>query len=299
MSTPSSGFGCTGAGVDKGPGLFLRHMRQSRCPAAGNIDMKLEDNDIHLHYVQPDRVIDPGLLEGCESLLTHDEKQQMSRFYFDRHKHQFLITRALIRSCLSLYHDVRPAEWVFAKNAYDKPHIAGPGRSTPIHFNISHANGLVICAFTRKYAIGADVEDSHRTTQAALKRLSSYFSEREIEALEALPETVQMQRFFDIWTLKESYIKARGGGFSIPLRKFRFEFDDDLLKHFHIDTDLDDEAENWQFWRLSAPPAYRLAIAVNTANPAMELSTFNSVPLTAPKPHSLPQLSRYPICPSA
>ena len=260
--------------------------------------MKLGDKEIHLHYVRPDRVTDPDLLERCACLLANDEKQQMPRFFFEHHRHQFLITRALIRSCLSLYHDVRPNEWVFAKNEYGKPHVAGPNRGTPIHFNISHASGLIVCGLTRNFHIGVDVEDSQRATQTAFKRLASYFSVREIEALEALPANIQKQRFFDIWTLKESYIKARGGGLSIPLRKFSFEFGDDLLKNFQVDTELGDEAESWQFWRLSAPPAYRLAIAVNAASPALELGTFNSVPLTTPEPRSLPQLSRYPIYPS-
>lgn len=258
--------------------------------------MKLPDNEIHLHYVRPDLVTDPGLLKRYETLLADDEKRQMSRFHYDRHKCQFLITRALIRSCLSLYHDVRPAEWVFARNAYDKPFIAAPDPGIPVHFNISHASGLIICAFAREHAIGVDVEHSKRTTQAALRRLSSYFSADEIKMLEDLPENLQIQRFFDIWTLKESYIKARGGGLSIPLGKFSFEITDDSLTGFNVDSDLADDADNWQFWRLSAPPDYRLAIAVNTVKPVLELNTFNSVPLAEPKRSALPLLSRYPIC---
>lgn len=259
--------------------------------------MKLGDNEIHLHYVRPDHVTDPGLLKHYECLLTDDERQQLSRFYYQRHKHQFLITRALVRSCLSLYHDVRPADWVFEKNAYDKPHVAGDHTGKPGNFNISHANGMIICGFARKYDIGVDVEDCQRTTQAALNRLSSYFSEIETSMLEDLPESSQKQRFFDIWTLKESYIKARGGGLSIPLRKFSFDFSDDRLTGFNIDSDLADDAEKWQFWQLSVPPAYRLAIAVNTARPALELSMYHSIPLMESERCSLPPLSRYPICP--
>jgi len=256
--------------------------------------MKLEDHEIHLHYIRPDEVADSDLLERYESLLTVDERRQMSRFYFQHHKKQFLITRALIRSCLSLYHDVRPEDWVFGRNAYDKPHVAGPDRSNTVNFNISHANGMIICGFIRKYDIGVDVEDSQRTTQAALNRLSSYFSADETSTLKDLPESAQKQRFFDLWTLKESYIKARGGGLSIPLGKFSFEFTNDNLTGFNIDSDLTDDAGNWQFCQLSMPPAYRLAIATNIARPVLELCMFKSVPLMDPEPRPLPSLSRYP-----
>lgn len=258
--------------------------------------MYLPDNELHLHYVRPDEVADAKLAERYKALLTDDDERQMSRFYFKHHKRQFLFTRALVRSCLSLYHDVRPDEWCFEKNTYEKPHVAGPDCSAAVHFNISHANGLIICGLSRKFHIGVDVEDSQRNTQTPFKRLSSYFSDREIKALERLPGDARTQRFFDIWTLKESYIKARGGGLSIPLKKFSFEFTGDQLTGFYIDSDMDDHPGHWQFWRLSAPPAYSVAIAVNANDSALKLRTYHSVPLMEPKPGSLLHLSRYPDC---
>lgn len=259
--------------------------------------MKLENNEIHLHCVRPDQLTDPDLLERCETLLADDERRQMSRLYFPHHRHQFLVTRALVRTCLSLYHDVEPADWVFERNAYDKPRVAGPVHRDAVNFNLSHADGMIAVGFARQYDIGVDVEDTGRNTQAALNRLSSYFSADEILMLEGLDETRQKQRFFDIWTLKESYIKARGGGLSIPLRKFSFDFLQDSLSGFSIDTSLEDHAENWQFWQMSMPPAYRLAVAVNSAERALELKLFDSAPLAEPEPRTLPPLSRYPVCP--
>jgi 4'-phosphopantetheinyl transferase len=40
-----------------------------------------------------------------------------------------------------------------------------------------------------------------------------------------LPESPQRQRFFELWTLKESDVKSRGMGLSIPLNKFPFDLD--------------------------------------------------------------------------
>ena len=47
-----------------------------------------------------------------------------------------------------------------------------------------------------------------------------FFSEREYAELQALPESRQLQTFFECWTRKEAFIKAKGDGFSLPLRQF-------------------------------------------------------------------------------
>jgi 4'-phosphopantetheinyl transferase len=43
-----------------------------------------------------------------------------------------------------------------------------------------------------------------------------YFAPLEVDALGALPAAERLGRFFAYWTLKESYIKARGLGSPCP-----------------------------------------------------------------------------------
>ena len=164
--------------------------------------MELPPNEIHLHCIRTERVADADLIDSYKAMLTDHEHRQMSRFYYEAHRHQFLLTRALLRCGLSQYQDVDPADWRFERNEFDKPFVAGPSSAKPIKFNISHAQGLVICAFSARHEIGADVEYCQRQTGAAFQRLASYFSETEIDALKRLPETHQRQRIFDLWTHK-------------------------------------------------------------------------------------------------
>lgn len=246
--------------------------------------MKLPGNAIHLYFSYPEQITSPALLRRYESLMTGDEISQMSRFYYSGHRHQYLVTRALIRTSLSAYHQVEPAEWRFGKNSYGKPRISHPGVDSAVCFNLSHTRGLIICGIVRNWNIGVDVEDTQRSTQSALSSLSSYFSMREIEDLGKLPKEQQKQRFFDYWTLKESYIKARGMGLAIPLDKFSFQFKTDRLEGFHIHPELEDDADNWQFWRMRMARRYRIAVAVNSGQNDFELHAYNAVPLQKNEP---------------
>lgn len=248
--------------------------------------MDLPGNEIHLYFSFPEKITDPSLLLAYESLLTDDELTQMSRLYFARHRHQFLITRALIRSTLSDYFPLEPTDWRFGKNSYGKPEISFPDNIGPVRFNLSHCEGLILCGIAREHDIGVDVENAQRSTQAAFENLSSYFSPTEITDLAGLPPEQQKQRFFDYWTLKEAYIKARGLGLAISLAKFSFLFEADRLNGFSTHPDLNDDASNWQFWRMSLAERYRIAVAVNSAND-FTVSTFKSVPLRDSDPVQL------------
>lgn len=240
--------------------------------------MKLHDNEIHLHFSWPEQITDEGLLQSYRSLLTDDELAQMERFYFARHRHQYLVTRALVRTSLSSYHQVDPAEWQFVKNGYGKPEVSHPARFSPVRFNVSHTDGLIMCGIVRGFDIGVDVEDRHRSTRAALESLSNYFSKPEIEDLQTLAADRQNHRFFDYWTLKESYIKARGKGLSIPLDKFSFHFRENALSEFRVHADLDDDARSWQFWRTPVTGRYQVAVAVNSPAVDYQLTAFNTIP---------------------
>lgn len=250
-------------------------------------EMKLTSQQIHLYFSQPDKITDPDLLQRYASLLTDEELAQMSRFYFAGHRHQYLLTRTLIRTCLSTYYPVDPADWRFAKNDYGKPLVSHPNSGVTARFSLSHTNGLIVCAITGEVDIGVDVEDANRTTRAAFDSLSSYFSAQEIDDLRALPTERQKQRFFDYWTLKESYIKARGMGLALPLGKFSFHFSGNQLEAFRVQAELGDDALNWRFWRIAMTERYPVAMAVNSARADFEISAFDTVPLLRNDPIEL------------
>lgn len=241
--------------------------------------MTLPDNEIHLFIARPDEITDLDLLQQYESLLSDDEQTRLPKFYHQRHRHQYLVTRALQRTCLSEFSDIEPAEWKFAKGEHGKPELNHPSSDHHLSFNLSHTAGLIICGITLSAEIGVDVEDQQRSTRAAFSGLFSYFSPAEIRQLESLLPDQQKLRFFEHWTLKEAYIKARGAGFAIPLSQFGFQFEDQHISDFFIARELNDAADDWQFWQGCYAQRYPIAIALRSDKDNLKVIVHESVPL--------------------
>jgi 4'-phosphopantetheinyl transferase len=162
-------------------------------------------------------------------LLNQSELERYKRFIVKGAASQFLVARALLRTTLSRYADVAYRDWNFEVNSYGKPYILLPQDCIDLHFNISHTEGLVACAVSRKYVVGIDIENSLRDLDNLISD-PGIFAVSEMRAMRQLSEFERKQHFFSLWTLKEAYIKARGIGLSIPLDAFWFDFDDDRAR---------------------------------------------------------------------
>lgn len=204
-------------------------------------------------FFYQDAMKDEALSLAYLALLSEEERAQHRRFHFDKDRVLFLATRALVRTVLSRYGDTAPADWRFDKNAHGKPFVA----RAAFEFNLSNTRGLVTCAVA-SMPVGVDTEDITRDTET-LAIADRFFSESEVGALRALPEARHRERFFSYWTLKESYIKARGMGLAIPLGSFGFDLDGGDIR-LSTDRELDDDGDAWRFRLLRASERHYLAV---------------------------------------
>ena len=220
----------------------------------------LTPDEIHLWLVFYDDIADERLQFAYRQLLDTAEREQEPRFYFARDRRRYLVTRALVRTVLSRYVAVDPTEWMFSTNAYGRPEIVNPpARDACLSFNISHTHSLIVLGVTRRRALGVDVENVC-TREISIDIADRYFAPEEVAALRAAPPRQQQYRFFEYWTFKESYIKARGMGLSLPLDKFSFHYPDDHAVEIAIHPELDDDSARWQFWQFLPTPEYLVAI---------------------------------------
>jgi 4'-phosphopantetheinyl transferase len=247
--------------------------------------------EIHLWLCFNHEIQDPALLAAYSQLLNEQERAQWQRFYFERDRQQYLVTRALTRSTLSRYVPLPAEAWSFEKLKHGRPRILNP-EAGDLTFNLSHTHGLIALAIRRGGELGVDTENiSERAPPLEISH--RYFSPRETTDLHALPADLRAERFFHYWTLKESYIKARSLGLSIPLDQFSFDCRQETHTSIHFAAELDDRPECWRFWLLAPSQDHLLALCASTLAQHTHTATAwqpmirRVVPLRTDQPHTI------------
>jgi 4'-phosphopantetheinyl transferase len=175
----------------------------------------LSAEEIHVWYRLLDQPI-PNATALFE-LLSADERERARRYRFDQHRNEFILTRATLRILLGSYLDKHPEHLAFSYSAQGKPSLAN--QPTDMSFNVSHTEGLAALAFARGREIGVDVEKLRPECDAG-KLARRFFSASERQAISHFSGRALHEAFFRCWTRKEAFIKAKGGGLSIPLDQF-------------------------------------------------------------------------------
>ena len=260
--------------------------------------------------------ITPDQAEFIEPWLTEDELIKVSRYIQATDRDKGLMVRGYLSGILSLYSaidlNIKPQDWRFKYAEKGKPTLTAEfNASTGIKFNISHSGDwLVVALITCDQAsivddfdieLGVDIERSRESTNI-YPILSHYFTQIEADELLALPESCQRARFFDLWALKESYIKAKGLGLALSLKSFSFDFSEMIqstallkksgekakkfcvLEHIGLNFHHSDmsihEAKNWWTYLAKLDDKYRFALSLsNVANVTLdtEILTFKTM----------------------
>ncbi|MFN0071977.1 MAG: 4'-phosphopantetheinyl transferase family protein [Chloroflexota bacterium] len=256
----------------------------------------MHGHQAHLWYIHPDLITSQAARSIYGQVLSSDEVARNRRFVFPQGRHEHLLTRALVRGVLSTYQpSIPPQSWRFSVNEFGRPEVAGPVCTPRLRFNVSHTSGLIVCLVTVERDVGIDVENTTRATIGGPRIADHYFSPNEAGALRSLPEAAQHDRFFDYWTLKEAYIKARGLGLQLPLGQFSFfsttgecwsgypEGESPIRISFG--PEIHDNPERWQFELRHQTPLHRLAIAIGRTpgEPDLRVMTYSGLPPLRPK----------------
>jgi len=154
--------------------------------------------------------------------LPEDSNLKAARFRFPAGAQRKMIGELMVRAILSVKHKFHNEEIYFEYSENSKP---GLRFYENIHFNISHSGDWVVCAFS-SLPVGIDVEKIRKVNFDIARR---FFSDEEVNQLFSLPKRDQTEFFFDLWTIKESYLKAIGTGLTRSLNSFTVKFDDNDL----------------------------------------------------------------------
>ena len=236
-------------------------------PVPGTV-LPLPAGEAHLWSARPASFADAAHLERLRAMLTEEERARADRYRFARDRRTSLVTRALVRVTLSWYCDVPPARWRFRTNDHGRPEIASP--ASPLRFNVSHTDGLVVCLVGRERQLGVDAESLDRDRRW-LDIAERFFAPAEARALREVPASRRPLRFLEYWTLKESYVKARGRGLTLPLSGFGFDLPAPSRDGIGLRVGpavVDADPARWQFTLERLGAGHVVATAVDRAGAA-------------------------------
>lgn len=186
-----------------------------------------QDHLVLSHYL--------GFLSSAEK-LRYDQ-------YHPKAARLFLISRVLVKTVLADKLGISPHEVNLLLHPNGKPFVEG---SKAVYFNLTHSADVIILAVTEEGEIGVDIEQVDREFE--WMRVDSVLAPIEIEWIKEneLTEPFSVyQRFFQIWTLKEAYIKCTGEGMSRHLKKLNFHV---LPEHIQFLDSTNDAQKTEQYY---------------------------------------------------
>ena len=197
-------------------------------------------------------------------MLSVDEKEKAARFYFEKDQLRYIVARATLRLLLGRYLKRQPQMLQFGYTEFGKPFLSGHGLSSILSFNVSHSSQLALFAFSSCSELGVDIEEQ-RGDLATLDLAKRFFFGTEIDALKSCRKEDFNACFFNCWTRKEAYMKAKGLGLSLPLDSFAVEAHIDSMPKLLVSRHYPDDAKCYSIIAFEPAACCSAAIAVNSS----------------------------------
>lgn len=214
-------------------------------------NLTLLANDVHIWRIHLD--VPEAQRQNLLFTLSSDEVSRANRFHFPEHRQRFIAGRGILRSILGSYLGIEPQQVLFDYQERGKPVLAATLANSGLCFNLSHSQGLALCAVSYHGQIGIDLECIRPMSdvEALAKR---FFLPREYALMRSLSPHQQQEIFFRYWTCKEAYLKATGEGLA-QLEKI------EILLNCTEPAQLK-TSEDWSLFELTPAENYLAAVVV-------------------------------------
>ena len=157
------------------------------------------------------------VLEKYSDQVTAERREKVARLKSVQAKALSLGAEVLMKKALLKSFGIK-GDLIIGKSPQGKPSLLN---YAGIHYNLSHSGNYVACALANG-AVGLDLQKMDRLNLDLAKR---YFAKEEVTWLFNQSIENQKKAFFDLWTIKESYMKYTGRGFSLPMSTFVVRFE--------------------------------------------------------------------------
>lgn len=176
-----------------------------------------------------------------EAALPPNEHEYCRRYRHPDARRRALAVRLLAHRALAWIDPGRA--WQIAHRAGGQPHLP----DAALAISLAHSGAWAACALGRVAAVGVDIEVV-RPRPRLLAFAHRFYSTAEVAWLESLADAGRLAAFYDIWTLREAWLKAQGTG----LRGYR--------RAPCTRAVLAGGVPGWRWWQLIDEPGCRLAL---------------------------------------
>lgn len=195
-----------------------------------------------VYMINIDEPISNDLYQRLYRCVSRERKDKINQYKFEADAKRCLYADILVRylACDKLH--IKNDKVYIENNKYGKPYLHHIKNQ---FFNISHSGKWVACGWSNQ-EIGIDIQ---KIEDIDLDIAKSFFCESEYLSVMNCEKTEQINSFYTLWTLKESYIKYKGNGLIIPLNSFQFNImnekislqSEDIIKPMFYTMNIDEQ----------------------------------------------------------
>lgn len=222
---------------------------------------------IQVFLATPEALLGSRHVHHTLPFLDEQDRSHIARFRFPRDRDVAAASRLLQR--LAVAHCARIApdaagDIRFSSEPGTRPFVLAPAQARAFRFSAANTRGMVACAVSATNNIGVDVEEVKE--KLAPELVDHCCTENEQAKLWSLPEEERRQAFFRLWTLKESYLKARGIGLQVSPHLIGFVWPGrNGLPAFQADPAMEPHPGHWHFRIVDAGPEHAAALCIHGA----------------------------------
>ena len=189
-------------------------------------------NNINIYYFRFQDVTE-NIFDTCKVKHIKKLKSEAEHYRLIPDQNRYIAGRLLLLKALSIKRNNSINLNHLKFTQYKKPFF-----NAPFHFNISHSGEYVIVAVSELHELGCDIE--YRNPDFNINEFSSFFTEKEILTMSKSP--CPYLELFDLWTIKESILKADGRGMHFPPKSISFRdnialVESKVIYYSHIEID--------------------------------------------------------------
>lgn len=182
-----------------------------------NLKARLSNNDLILIKAYTDKLLEEKLL----SYLTEEEIIKSKDYKSEIAKINYLVSRAILNLSLKGLLEKGINDLIVKRDKNNKPYLEN---TIGLKFNISHTEGLVLLAFSKR-EVGIDVEKINFKFEFK-DILENCFTRDEIINIDN-----NIISFYRYWTAKEAYLKCDGIGLIRNLKEIEIiSFENEFIK---------------------------------------------------------------------